>query len=58
MIQKVMENDKTVYDLCEFRCDYEADVKALPKNCAIGSVAFIIENSKVFMFGSEGWKEI
>ena len=58
MIQKTMENGKPAYGLCEFRCDFEKDVETLPKDCLIGSIAYVIENGKVFMLSSEGWKEI
>lgn len=57
MIQKTMENGKPAYGLCEFSCDFEKDVEALPTSCLMGSWAYIIENGKVFILGSDGWEE-
>lgn len=45
-----------VADYMEFVCDYEQDVMFLPSvdNCAIGSTAFVIDTSVLYMLGSDG----
>lgn len=42
----------------EFIVDTEEDLKVLPTS-AMGSAAFVIENSKIFILNSSGeWKEV
>lgn len=51
--------DKKVYNLKEYVCDLESDVKKLPTDCAVGSKAFCLENEKTYMMNSEHtWQEV
>lgn len=59
MVNIISVDGKPVYGLYEYVCDYAEDYKTLPTNCAVGSRAFIIENSKVYMMNSSRkWVEI
>lgn len=47
---------KTFYNMAEFLCDYQSDVADLPTDCGVGSKAFVIENSNVYILnGSKIW---
>lgn len=60
MAYQIREQSGKVYTyVTEVACDKESDLSKIPANVAPGSVAIIIENSKVFMKKSTGeWVEI
>ena len=59
MIASVYSSGEIMYGWKEFVVDYEKDVCDLPTNCAAGSKAFVIENSKNFMLNCAGkWIEV
>lgn len=39
-------------DYMEFVCDTESDISNLSTDCAIGSIAFVIEGAKVYMLNN------
>ena len=41
------------YDVREFTCDTIADKDALPTDCAVGSSCIVLENSSVWVLGSD-----
>lgn len=36
----------------EFACDEDSDISKLPTDCAVGSIAFVIEGAKVYMLNN------
>lgn len=40
------------YDLKDFVCDTPEDIQYLPTDCTMGSTAFIISTSEVYMINS------
>ena len=47
------------YGIKEFMCDTVADIDDLPIDIAIGSTAFVIEGSKVYMLNNQRrWVEV
>jgi hypothetical protein len=46
--------NKIAYDVKRFVIDFTSDIPLLPKDCAAGSTAFIIENSTRYMLNSNG----
>lgn len=57
---RLLANQNTfVYDYQEFVCDTPDDIEKLPKDCAAGSHAFVIETSDVYMLNSQKeWKKL
>lgn len=37
----------------EFVCDEDIDIEKLPKDCAVGSIAFVINGAKVYMLNNQ-----
>lgn len=61
MIQLTATNGKTSYNQDEYVVDAVEDLDEIlkHKSAAMGSTAFVIETSQVFMLNGEGeWKEI
>lgn len=59
MISKMSQSGHTAYGLVEFVIDSAADINYLPLDVPMGSVAFCIENSEVYMInGSREWVKI
>ena len=59
MITKTSQSGHATYGLKEFIIDTVNDLKYLPVNVPMGSTAFCIENSSVYMINSSGeWVEI
>lgn len=53
MFNLISTNGKPAYGVKEFALDFETDLTIINVNdCAPGSVAFIIENSKYYMLNS------
>ena len=46
--------NKIAYDVKRFVIDFTSDIPLLPKDCAAGSTAFIIENSTRYMLNNNG----
>lgn len=43
----------------EYICDDISDISSLPVDCAVGSTAFVIDGSSVYMLGNDKqWHEI
>ena len=59
MITKTSQSGHTAYGLQEFIIDTVNDLNYLPVDVLMGSTAFCIENSSVYMINSSGeWVEI
>lgn len=58
--QLIATGGRGVYNYDEFVVDTEADLKTIPVSQSnVGSTAFVIEGSRVFMLNSrKEWKEI
>lgn len=37
----------------EFACDEDSDISKLPTDCAVGSIAFVINGAKVYMLNNQ-----
>ena len=47
------------YDLMSYMCDNLTDIETLPTNCGASSAYIVIENSSIWMLGSDKkWHEI
>lgn len=59
MIAKTSQSGHVAYGLQEFVIDTVNDLNLLPINVPMGSTAFCIEDSSVYMINSSGeWVEI
>ena len=59
MYNMTRQGDTDQYDLMSYVCDNLADIETLPTNCGAGSTYIVIENSSVWMLGSDKkWHEI
>lgn len=59
MVNKIAQAGRTTYNLQEFIVDLEEEIEFLPKHIPMGSTAFVIENSKVYILNGKGeWKEV
>lgn len=59
MISFLSNNGKEAYGLTTYVVDTKDDIANLPKNETMGSTAFCIADSSVYMIDSEGkWVEI
>lgn len=52
MINITSANGKTQYNIYEFVCDTPDDLISLPKDCGVGSTAFIISTGDLYMINS------
>ena len=53
------QGDTDQYDLMSYMCDNLADIDILPTNCGAGSTCIIIEDSSVWMLGTDKeWHKI
>ena len=50
MYSLIKRDDEVCYNVNEYLCDTEEDVKSLPPHCAPGSVAIVLEENNVRMF--------
>lgn len=59
-MNSVIQNDNSkVYGVNDYVCDTVADIASLPQKCKMGSTAFIIATSEVYMKNGEGkWVKI
>ena len=47
------------YNLMSYMCDNRADIETLPTDCGTGSTCIVIEDSSVWMLGTDKtWKEL
>lgn len=58
MIERTAQSGQTQYGLVEFVMDSKAEKENLPKDVMMGSIAFCIEDSIVYMFDGKEWREI
>ena len=59
MFTIIKEKGKQTNRIQEFVCDFETDINNLPINIAVGSTAFVIENSSAYMLNnSKIWVKI
>ena len=58
MVFYITQNGDTVYGIYEFAVDKRSDIKDIPKQCAPGSSCIVIEDSSVWMLGSNGWHQV
>ena len=52
MFTIIKEKDKQTNNIQEFVCDFEIDINNLPIDIAVGSTAFVIENSSAYMLNN------
>lgn len=59
MVKLIAQHGQELYDHQEWVVDTLSDLANLPKNSGMGSTAFVIETSQVFMKNSKGeWVEV
>ena len=58
MVHYISQGEDILYNIIELCADKRDDVKDMPRHCAPGSSCFVIEDSSVWMLGSDGWHEI
>ena len=59
MINLLSQSDNQAYGIKEYVLDEPADLDNLPVTDKMGSTAFIISTSQVYMINSKGeWKEV
>ena len=59
MIKIAESNDGIAYDINSYICDKETDVQDLPVRVGMGSTAFVIETSEIYMLnGEKVWVKI
>ena len=53
------QGDTDQYYLMSYMCDNRADIEKLPTNCGADSTYIVIEDSSVWMLGTDKtWKEL
>lgn len=59
MFMVIGNSGHVAYGIKEYVCDTTADIDDLPIDIAIGSTAFVIEGSKVYMLNNQRkWVEV
>ena len=59
MYNIIRQGDTDQYDLMSYMCDNLADIDTLPTDCGAGSTCIIIEDSSVWMLGTDKeWHKI
>ena len=58
MVFYVTQHGDTAYGITELVVDKREDIKDISKNCSPGSSCMVIEDSSIWMLGSDGWHEI
>lgn len=59
MIKMTETNGNIQYDVNSYVCDIEDDVTLLPTKVSMGSTAFVIETSNIYMLNSnKEWVKI
>ena len=58
MVYYTVQNGDVPYGIYELALDKRDDIKDIPKNCAPGSSCIVIEDSSIWMLGSDGWRQI
>ena len=54
----ISQNGNQQYGYAEFVMDEDKDIQDLPVNVKMGSIALSIASGKIFMKGSNGWREL
>ena len=53
------QGDTDQYNLMSYMCDNRTDIETLPTDCNAGSPCIVIEDSSVWMLGTDKtWKEL
>lgn len=53
------QGDTDQYDLMSYMADERSDIETLPTDCGAGSTCIVIEDSSVWMLGTnKTWKEL
>ena len=59
MYNIIRQGDTNQHDLMSYMCDNLADIGILPTDCGAGSTCIIIEDSSVWMLGTDKeWHKI
>ena len=61
MVHYISQGEDILYNIIELSADKRSDVEEgtlMPSHCAPGSTCFVIEDSSVWMLGSDGWHEL
>ena len=58
MVFYVTQNGDTNYGIYELVLDKVKDIKDIPKVCAPGSSCIVIEDSSIWLLGSDGWHPV
>ena len=58
MIERTALRGQTHYGIFKYVMDLKAEKENLPKDVMMGSIAFCIEGSIVYMFDGKEWREI
>ena len=61
MVHYIAQGEDILYNIIELSADKRSDVEEgilMPSHCAPGSTCFVIEDSSVWMLGSDGWHEL
>lgn len=58
MVFYITQNGDTAYGIYELVLDKRTDMKDIPKVCMPGSSCIVIEDSSIWMLGSDGWHQI
>lgn len=58
MITKIKENDNLTYGLCQFIIDSDAEIKDLPTDIAIHSIALSVSGNYFILTGERKWVQL
>ena len=59
MYNIIRQGDADQNNILQYCCDTREDLAKLPTDCGAGSTCIVIENSSVWMLGTDKkWKEI
>ena len=58
MIYFIAQNGDISYGIYELALDKREDIKNIPTTCSPGSSCIVIEDSSIWLLGSDGWHEI
>lgn len=62
MVHFISQDGDISYGIAELIADKRKDVEGIPnkmpKDCAPGSSCVVIEDSSVWLLGSDGWQEV
>lgn len=59
MFTLIENNDQPIYGIKEFLCDEVSDIDSLPTEIQVGSMALVVEGTKIFILNNKKeWKEL